>query len=60
MWHHFGVLFFMLCWMIAPLAIFGYAPRKHRDPFLWVFAATLLGPLVALVFFALPAKPQAA
>lgn len=56
MWHHFLVLFLMLLWMAGPLAIYAAAPRKGRDPYLWVFAATLLGPLVPLAFFAWPAR----
>lgn len=52
--HHWIVFTYMLAWMLCPLAIFGIAPQKGRDPYLWVFAATLLGPPVALVFLALP------
>lgn len=51
--HHFFTLFFMLCWMIGPIAIYAGAPKKHRDPYVWVALATLLGPLVPMVFFAL-------
>ncbi len=58
--HHWIVFTYMLAWMFGPLAVFGLAPRKHRDPYLWVFAATLLGPPVALVFAALPPQPEAA
>jgi hypothetical protein len=54
MWHHFLVLFLMLCWMAGPLAIYAAGPRKRRDPYLWVAAATLVGPLVPLAFFLLP------
>lgn len=53
--HEYFVFAFMFLWMIAPVAIYGFAPRKRRDPYLWVAGATLLGPLVALVFFSLPA-----
>jgi hypothetical protein len=56
MWHHFIVFFLMLAWMAAPIACYAAAPRKQRDPYLWVAGATLFGPLVALVFFGLPAK----
>lgn len=58
---HWFILLFMLTWMFMPLAIYGFSPRKNRDPYLWVFASAILGPIVGLVFFVLPpAKPQAA
>jgi hypothetical protein len=52
--HHWIVFTYMLAWMFGPLAVFALAPRKGRDPYLWVFAATLAGPPVALAFAALP------
>lgn len=52
--HHWIVFTYMLLWMIGPLAVFGFGPRKNRDPYLWVFGATILGPPVALLFLALP------
>ncbi|MFP5502345.1 MAG: hypothetical protein ACLGIN_07630 [Candidatus Sericytochromatia bacterium] len=58
MWHHFAVLFYMLCWMTGPLFIFGFSPRKNRDPYLWVFTSAIFGPPVVLLFFALPARPR--
>lgn len=56
MWHHFLVLFTMLAWMAGPIVIYGLAPRKGRDPYLWVAGATLFGPLVPLVYLGLPAR----
>lgn len=58
--HHWIVFTYMLAWMFGPLVVFGVAPRKNRDPYLWVFAATLIGPPVALAFLALRPAPRAA
>lgn len=52
--HHWFVLAYMLMWMFGPLAVFWQAPRKRRDPYLWVFAATILGPPVAIWFLLAP------
>ena len=57
---HWLIFSFMILWMFAPLAVYGIAPRKNRDPYVWVFASAILGPLVALVFFLLPPAPQEA
>ncbi len=57
--HHYITFFFLFVWMIAPLICFWRAPHKNRDPYVWIFLATLLGPLVALVFLSLPAKRTA-
>ena len=57
MWHHFLTFFYMLAWMTGPIAIYALAPRKRRDPFVWVALATLLGPPVPAVFFALKPVP---
>lgn len=54
--HHYYTLFFLLLWMFGPLFVFWQAPRKNRDPYHWIFWATLLGPLVAIVFLSLPAR----
>lgn len=58
--HHWIVFTYMLAWMFGPLVVFGVAPRKNRDPYLWVFAATLIGPPVALAFLALRPAPRPA
>ncbi|MFN3431593.1 MAG: hypothetical protein ACK46X_16770 [Candidatus Sericytochromatia bacterium] len=52
--HHWMIFFVMICWMVGPLAVYGVAPKKNRDPYLWVFGSAILGPLVPLVFFILP------
>lgn len=56
MWYHYLTLLFMLLWMTAPLLVYQQASRKQRDPYLWIAGATLLGPLVALVFLSLPRR----
>jgi hypothetical protein len=57
---HWIIFSVMICWMVGPLAVYGIAPRKNRDPYLWVFGSAILGPLVPLVFFLLPARPAQA
>jgi hypothetical protein len=52
---HWIIFSVMICWMFGPLAVYGFAPKKNRDPYLWVFASALLGPLVPVLFFCLPA-----
>jgi hypothetical protein len=58
--HHWFVFIFMLLWMAGPLVVYGMAPRKNRDPYLWVFGCTIFGPLVAAVYLLLPRAPKAA
>lgn len=57
--HHWYVFVFMVLWMAGPLLVYGISPRKHRDPYLWVFASAILGPLVAGIFLLLPARKAA-
>lgn len=58
--HHWIVFTYMMLWMFGPLAVFWQGPAKGRDPYLWVFGATLLGPPVALLFLLLPRRTQPA
>lgn len=57
---HWLVFTVMIMWMVGPLAVYGFAPRKNRDPYVWVFCSAIFGPLVALTFLALPPAKQAA
>ena len=58
--HHWIVFTYMLLWMFGPLLVFGLGPRKNRDPYLWVFASTIIGPPVTLIYLALPRAAQPA
>lgn len=58
--HHWFVFVFMILWMAGPLVVFGVSPRKHRDPYVWVFCSAIFGPLVAALFLLLPPAQKAA